>query len=751
MALHLGEDHLGVTDIFGQDVGPPLGGIFTTTQGLKTAWNTPLDERGIIGTAMGIAYAGGRPVAEIQFCDYVFNSLDLLKIAGNQRWASNGLFDMPIVIMTPSGSGIRGSLYHSHSFDSWATRLPGWKVVVPSNPLDAYGLMLSAIVDPNPVMVLLPKALLRLRGEKLLPGEPADQDLLRDMIDAPVGDRSRWQPRWPDLQPYYVPLGQAAQVREGTDATVIGQGRTLLLCVQAADQLRRDEGLSFDVLDLRSLFPYDWTALSASVRRTGRVLIVNEDTEVGNFGEHLLRRIIEEHFGYLIARPRVLLGKHLPGIGLNPVYENNTVPQLPQILKALHALATSQDRERKTVHEKSDRSLLHPLSSPLDAPNRENTQVQFCLPELGSGVYEVELVNWLVHVGDVVQRGQNLMEVMTDKATTEVPAPFSGTITALAAQPGSQVRIGTVVLEYLPAEQGQRETRSHDDTKTRRQTDTEKEPAPRPSHLRVSATSRLPAGAGARLPFQGLRRKIAQRMVLAKTTIPHYSIIDECEVTELVRLRNSLRDEYAQTGVKLTYLSFFVRAVILALQEVPLVNASLDEQTEEIILHDRYHIGIAVATPDGLIVPVIRDADRLDLGSMAREIERVGDEARAGRARLEDLGNGTFTISSIGGIGGLISTPVLNPPEVGILGIGKVVQRPLVDDAGLVRVADLVYLSLSFDHRVVDGAVGAAFGNAIIRHLQHPTLLFVSRQLPSDTQKGESRLGECMTSIPPAA
>src|SRR5437660_5602755 len=279
LALHYGETHLGVTDIFGEDVGPPLGGVFTATQGLKTAWNSPLDERGIIGTAMGIAYAGGRPVCEIQFWDCGFNVIDLLKVAGNQRWSGAGQFDMPIVVMTPSGSGIRGSLYHSHSFESWATRLPGWKVVMPSNALDAYGLMLSAIADPNPVMVLLPKALLRVRGEQPLPGEPADEAELKAMIDAPLGDRSQWQPRWPDVQPYFVPLGVASLVRDGTDATVVSYGRTLPLCVQAADQLAAESGTRCDVLDLRSIFPYDWRAISRSVRKTGRVLLVNEDTE----------------------------------------------------------------------------------------------------------------------------------------------------------------------------------------------------------------------------------------------------------------------------------------------------------------------------------------------------------------------------------------------------------------------------------------------------------------------------------------
>jgi 2-oxoisovalerate dehydrogenase E1 component beta subunit len=342
LALHYGETHLGVTDIFGEDVGPPLGGVFTATQGLKTAWNSPLDERGIIGTAMGIAYAGGRPVCEIQFCDYGFNTIDLLKVAGNQRWAAAGHWDMPLVLMTPSGSGIRGSLYHSHSFESWASRLAGWKIVMPSNALDAYGLMLSAIIDPNPVMVLLPKALLRVRGDQLIPGEPEDANLLKSMIDAPVGDRSKWKPKWPAVQKHVVPLGVGSLVREGTDATVVSYGRTLPLCIQAADQLREQAGLSCDVIDLRSIFPYDWKMIGASVRKTGRVLIVNEDTEVTNFGEHLLRRVIDEHFYDLLTRPRVLMGKHLPGIGLNHEYEQNSVPQLKNITDALAAVATEE-------------------------------------------------------------------------------------------------------------------------------------------------------------------------------------------------------------------------------------------------------------------------------------------------------------------------------------------------------------------------------------------------------------------------
>jgi 2-oxoisovalerate dehydrogenase E1 component beta subunit len=346
MALHYAEENLGVTDIFGEDVGPPLGGVFTATQGLRTTWNTPLDERGILGMAMGIAYAGGRPVCEVQFCDYAFNVIDLFKVAGNQRWASAGGYPMPIVVMTPSGAGIRGSLYHSHSFESWASRLAGWKVVMPSTPLDAYGLMLSAIIDPNPVLVLLPKALMRVRGEHLIPGEPEDPAELSERIDAPVGrpgedaDRASWRPRWPDLKEYVVPIGKAALVREGEHVTILSYGRCLPACVKAADALRHETGKTCDVLDLRSIFPYDWQAISASVLKTGRLLIVNEDTEVTNFGEHLLRRVIEEHFYDLLVRPRILQGQHLPGIGLNSVYEENTVPQADHIRRELWAVAT---------------------------------------------------------------------------------------------------------------------------------------------------------------------------------------------------------------------------------------------------------------------------------------------------------------------------------------------------------------------------------------------------------------------------
>jgi pyruvate dehydrogenase E2 component (dihydrolipoamide acetyltransferase)/2-oxoisovalerate dehydrogenase E2 component (dihydrolipoyl transacylase) len=411
--------------------------------------------------------------------------------------------------------------------------------------------------------------------------------------------------------------------------------------------------------------------------------------------------------------------------------------------------------------------------------------MDFKVPELGEGVYEAELVAWQVKPGDAVKRGQTLMEVLTDKATMEVPSPFAGTITALSAKPGQQIKVGQAVLAYDPA--GQQEpapasrlpeaapaasgngngavvrsaaplpvtVRAAPSVRqlarklgidlagvhgsgpqgriliedVTRLTPAAKPPE-QPAATPPSAEPQFDFGRpGTRVKLHGLRRRIAERMVQSKTTIPHYSYVDECDVTDLVRLRESLRPAYAEAGVKLTYLAFFVKAAALALKEVPAVNASLDEKAEEIVLHDRYHVGVAVATPAGLIVPVVHDADRKDIGAIARDIERLSAEARAGKSRLDDLRGGTFTVTSIGNLGGLISTPIINPPEVGIMGVGKVVRRPVFDVAGNIRPAEMIYLSFSFDHRVLDGAVGAAFGNAVIRRLQNPGLLLLPEKL----------------------
>jgi 2-oxoisovalerate dehydrogenase E1 component beta subunit len=345
MALRFGETKLGLTNVFGEDVGPPLGGVFTATQGVECAWNAPLDERGIIGAAIGLGFSGTRCVAEIQFCDYIYNTIDLLKLAGMQCWSSNGDWNLPMTVMTPVGAGIRGSIYHSHSFDAMMTHIPGWKVVMPSNPLDAYGLMLACLKDENPTMYLKPKALLRVEGEEQIPGEPPltpeGKKQLREMIDAPLGDRTKWKPKWPKLEDYTVEIGKAKITREGEHVTVVTYGRHVLIANDVADRLR-EEGISAEVIDMRTLWPYDWDAISGSIRKTKRAIFINEDTEVTNFGEHLYRRAVDEFFYELEAKPRLLAGAYVPGIGLADPLEAASVPQSADIERAIREVTSEQ-------------------------------------------------------------------------------------------------------------------------------------------------------------------------------------------------------------------------------------------------------------------------------------------------------------------------------------------------------------------------------------------------------------------------
>jgi 2-oxoisovalerate dehydrogenase E1 component beta subunit len=212
--------------------------------------------------------------------------------------------------------------------------------------LDAYGLLIACMKDPNPTMFLKPKALMRLKGSDAIPGEPAltpeGDKQLKDMIDAPLGDRSKWKARWPQgLTDYTVEIGSAKTVCTGDQVTVVSYGRTLPICVQAAARLK-EEGLSVEVIDLRTLWPYDWTHISASIQKTGRVVFVNEDTEVTNFGEHLIRRTIEEHFYSLEARPKLIAGEFVPGVGLADPLEMSSVPQLNSITEGIRAVISER-------------------------------------------------------------------------------------------------------------------------------------------------------------------------------------------------------------------------------------------------------------------------------------------------------------------------------------------------------------------------------------------------------------------------
>jgi len=436
---------------------------------------------------------------------------------------------------------------------------------------------------------------------------------------------------------------------------------------------------------------------------------------------------------------------------------------------------------------------------------------EFRLPDIGEGIHEGEIVKWLVKEGDIVREDQPMVEVMTDKATVEIPAPRAGKILKLNAKEGETVKVGSVlvIIEELgeakpesqktppsapprhgegsspfPLREGGQGVRSEatattvaaspppsptaapaqrvlatpatrklarelgvdiaqirgtgpggrvTDEDVRRFAAARTAPQPPPPSPAPTPSPAAPAFAPSavvtdrreeRIPLRGIRKRIAEHMHQSKTTAAHFTYVDEVDMTELVQIREQMKPLAEQKGVKLTYLPFIVKASVAALKEMPILNASIDEAKGEIVIKKYYNIGIATATDEGLIVPVIKDADRKSLLEIAMEIERLAKAAREGKIALSDLQGGTFTITSLGALGGLFATPIINYPEVAILGIHEIKKRPVVRDNQIV-IRDIMYVSLSFDHRLIDGDVGARFCKKIISYLENPKLLFL--------------------------
>lgn len=453
---------------------------------------------------------------------------------------------------------------------------------------------------------------------------------------------------------------------------------------------------------------------------------------------------------------------------------------------------------------------------------------EFKLPDLGEGVAEGEVVAWHVEPGQRVSEDQEMVEVMTDKATVTIGAPRAGRIAQLNASVGEKVRVGTVLVVIDTAAQADSterraapRTAEHDTVRSRFQAPVSRgstrpqalkrsegvvasavgdlrenlpgasffarEPAglngraatppapvasksssqaPSPAFyaekpLATPATRKLardlgvdlrrvpPTGPGGRVtkqdlegfsgaraapdagpareertPFVGLRRRIAERMQLARHKAAHFTFVEEVDVGALKALIERVKPMAERRGVKLHYLPFIIKAVTLALAKHPMLNSMLDEETNELVLRRYYNIGVATATDQGLVVPVVRDADRKSPLELAREVQRLADGARAGKLSSAELSGSTFTVTSLGRMGGLLATPVLNHPEVGILGVHRVKERPIVRD-GQIVIGHVMLLSLSFDHRIIDGHVGAAFAYDIIEYLEQPELLLM--------------------------
>jgi len=412
------------------------------------------------------------------------------------------------------------------------------------------------------------------------------------------------------------------------------------------------------------------------------------------------------------------------------------------------------------------------------------------MPDIGEGIAEVELVAWHVKPGDAVVEDQALADVMTDKASVEIPSPVAGTVLTLGGEVGQTLAVGSELIRieladgaaparasvpasapvaapapaaaaapspvaaaaapaaYVPdapvsaaerprASPSVRRSASELDLDLRTVTGTgpggrivhaDLEAALALKHARAMSQAKAPAAAPAddvqAIPVIGMRRKIAQKMQEAKRRIPHFSYVEEIDVTELEDLRARLNAQWAGQRPKLTLLPFLLRALVRGVREFPQVNARFDDDAGIVHRHRAVHVGIATQTDVGLMVPVLRNAEALDLWASAAEVARIAEAARGGKMTRDELTGSTITITSLGALGGIATTPVINHPEVAIVGVNRIVERPMFR-SGAVVPRLLMNLSSSFDHRIVDGIDAARFIQALRGYLEAPATLFI--------------------------
>lgn len=411
--------------------------------------------------------------------------------------------------------------------------------------------------------------------------------------------------------------------------------------------------------------------------------------------------------------------------------------------------------------------------------------VDIKFPDVGEGITEGTLVKWLVKPGDEIKADQAVAEIETDKAIVEIPTPKSGKVSKLFGKEGDILKVAsTLATLSMPGEEIQVPAAKQPEMKPKEIRHVEVTPGIKPPEkppevparvLAAPATRRLARELGVditgvtgsgpggrvtdedvkkfaeappkpaevtppevapsevapeiksleeRIPIKGIRKTIGERMVKSLFTAPHVVSMDEADVTELVTLREKEKKAAEEKGIKLTYLAFIVKAATVALKQHPYLNASLDSQKNEIVLKHYYNIGVAVDTPEGLMVPVIKNADQKSIMELAKETEKLAEEARTRKIKLSDLKGNTFTITNIGSIGGLFSTPIINPPDVAILGVHRIRDMAVVID-GEIKIRKILPLVLSFDHRVLDGAQAARFMNTLMEHLKDPDLFLL--------------------------
>ncbi len=377
----------------------------------------------------------------------------------------------------------------------------------------------------------------------------------------------------------------------------------------------------------------------------------------------------------------------------------------------------------------------------------------FKLADIGEGIVEGEVSRWYVKVGDVVKENQPLVEIITEKVTVELPSPADGTITKIGPDAGKIVKVGEVIVVIDDGKEDKSIEESSENVIEVEKKDIIIEKNKSNKIIATPAVKRLAKEMGVdinrvvgteeegritekdvklysklevqsneeRIAFRGTRRTIAERLSKSSDRVVQAWIMEEIDMTNVTKLKNELK-ETSTEEIKLTYMPFFVKAVIRSLKSSPRINASLDEETNDIVIKRDFNIGIATDTEQGLVVPVIRKAQEKNIFELAKEINELVSLAKNNKLNIENLQGGTFTVTNIGSIGGISSIPIVNHPEVAILAVNKIMKKVVLWENEIVA-RDRVYLSLSFDHRVLDGADIARFLNSIKNYLQDPDRL----------------------------
>src|SRR5881409_3308480 len=668
--------------LFGEDIEDPKGGVFRLTQKLSTefpkqVFNSPLAESTILGVACGLAAYGKRPVFEVQFIDFIYPGFNqLVTNISNLRWRSFGNWTCPAVIYAPYGAYLPGgSLWHSQANESALAHYPGLNVVIPSTPADAAGLLWTAMHGDDPVIFLIPKHLLWAEHEYAEP------------IRA-------------------IPLGRARQCTSGSDVTVVAWGNTIEKSLEAIAKI--DNETSVELIDLRSIVPWDKAAIENSVRKTRRLVVVQEDTENCSVGQMIISHVtsMPELWNEMISPP-VLVSKANVMIGYNPIYEYAALPDVERIVAAIRRLVATK-HERVAVEAVAAATAKPEIAPeerrPYIAPKIDigKRRVQsITVPVMGEGIRNAKIVSLLKNPGDPIALDDELCEVETDKAVYPIQSSFAGVMREWKTKVGDTVEIGQELGTLFTDEASladQLETASKESTDRK------------PVEAAVSVAE--PSSRGRTARHSHIEPALSPTIIRKLSRVIPANLQIDARWDAIRRARDGAKEKDGKNAASPCVMIAW--SVVRAMEKHASFRRLILED-DQIVQNDDFDLGIAVALEgDRLATAVITNANKK---SWPEFVKTYGEAVAATRGGRVEAMNAPVVITSLGAFGVKAAAPIVVPPSVGTLFVGTA-HRELISNKNKNETAEVITLSLTFDHRVVNGAGAAAFANEIKKKIE---------------------------------